>query len=191
MKRINGLADAMRVVESACEKGEITIIGEGAMPSAATLLYKAADFIHKEYGVDIRLIALVGDEPPVTYDNKPTVEPLCVCDMCECCYEDEEEDEEEDTILFDIDGIERYLNEAIPIAMPYLLAEYVDTLCYDIVSYCCNHNADDTVQNLNGVTVKKDIADIIYEALDAITRTECDRVGEILGENINNHYVLF
>lgn len=179
MKNINGLTEAMRVVESACEKGEITIIGEGGRPSPVELLDKCIKFINEQYGVDVLSLLMA-----------TALRKECGDCCCDCCYE-EDEDEEEDTILFDIDGIEKYLNEAIPIAMPYLLAEYVDTVCYEIVSYCSNHNEDDTVQNLNGITVKKDIADILYENLDTITRKECDRVGEILGENINNHYVLF
>lgn len=179
MKNINGLTEAMRVVESACEKGEITIIGEGGRPSPVELLDKCIKFINEQYGVDVLSLLMT-----------MALRKECGDCCCDCCYE-EDEDEEEDTILFDIDGIEKYLNEAIPIAMPYLLAEYVDTICYEIVSYCANHNADDTVQNLNCATVEKDIANILYEGLDAITRAECDRVGEILGENINNHYVLF
>ena len=53
MKNVNGLYNAMKVVESACEKGEITIIGEGGTPSPVELLDKCVAFINKEYGVDI------------------------------------------------------------------------------------------------------------------------------------------
>ena len=53
MKNVVGLANAMKVVEGACEKGEITIIGEGAMPTPVELLAKCVKFINKQYGVDV------------------------------------------------------------------------------------------------------------------------------------------
>lgn len=75
MKNIYGLEKAMKVVESACEKGEITIIGEGAMPSAIGLYDKCVAYINKMYGVDIlNLVAKKAAEPA------PKVEvELCLC----------------------------------------------------------------------------------------------------------------
>ena len=64
MKNIYGLEKAMKVVESACEKGEITIIGEGATPSAISLYDKCVAYINKMYGVDIlNLVAKKAAEP--------------------------------------------------------------------------------------------------------------------------------
>lgn len=80
MKNIYGLANAMKVVESACEKGEITIIGEGATPSAIGLYDKCIAYINKMYGVDIlNLVAKKAAEPA------PKVEVKC------CLCEEEEE----------------------------------------------------------------------------------------------------
>lgn len=76
MKNIYGLEKAMKVVESACEKGEITIIGEGAMPSAIGLYDKCVAYINKMYGVDIlNLVAKKAAEPV------PKVEVKCC--LCE------------------------------------------------------------------------------------------------------------
>lgn len=80
MKNVYGLENAMKVVESACEKGEITIIGEGAMPSAIGLYDKCVAYINKMYGVDIlNLVAKKAAEPA------PKVEVKC------CLCEEEEE----------------------------------------------------------------------------------------------------
>ena len=79
MKNIYGLENAMKVVESACEKGEITIIGEGATPSAIGLYDKCVAYINKMYGVDIlNLVAKKAVEPA------PKVEVKC------CLCEEEE-----------------------------------------------------------------------------------------------------
>ena len=81
MKNICGLEKAMKVVESACEKGEITIIGEGATPSAIGLYDKCVAYINKMYGVDIlNLVAKKAAEPA------PKVEVKC----CLCEEEDKE-----------------------------------------------------------------------------------------------------
>jgi hypothetical protein len=61
MKNVYGLRDAMRVVESACDEGEITIIGHGAMPSAPEMLVKCAEFLVNKMGADVRLLAVVND----------------------------------------------------------------------------------------------------------------------------------
>lgn len=53
MKNVLGLEKAMRIVESACENGEITIIGHGSLPTAEEMLAKCVDFINKKYGGDI------------------------------------------------------------------------------------------------------------------------------------------
>ena len=76
MKNVYGLANAMKVVESACVEDEITIIGNGKMPTAEELYRKCVEYINSMYGVDI--LALVGNK--------------CSCG-CECCDEDEDEDE--------------------------------------------------------------------------------------------------
>lgn len=75
MKNIYGLANAMKVVESACEKGKITIIGEGATPSAIGLYDKCVAYINKMYGVDIlNLVAKKAAEPAPKVEVK-----CCLC----------------------------------------------------------------------------------------------------------------
>ena len=76
MKNIYGLEKAMKVVESACEKGEITIIGEGATPSAIGLYDKCVAYINKMYGVDIlNLVAKKAAEPAHKVEVK-----CCLCE---------------------------------------------------------------------------------------------------------------
>lgn len=77
MKNVYGLGNAMRLVESACEKGEITIIGEGARPSPVELLNKCVDFINKQYGVDV--LNLMRE----TAMRKDCGDHCCDCCVCE------------------------------------------------------------------------------------------------------------
>ena len=77
MKNVVGLANAMRLVESACDKGEITIIGEGGLPSPVELYNKCVAFINKEYGVDIlNLVA------------QTSMRKDCGDCCCDCCCDD-------------------------------------------------------------------------------------------------------
>lgn len=103
MKNVYGLGSAMRLVESACEKGEITIIGEGATPSPVELLNKCIDFINKQYGVDVLNLMR---ETALRKDCGD-----CCCDCCVC--EEEEVDKkglEVEDILYEI---ENYLDGTI------------------------------------------------------------------------------
>ena len=104
MKYVYGLGNAMRLVESACEKGEITIIGEGAMPTPVELLNKCIDFINKQYGVDVLNLMR---ETAMRKDSGD-----CCCDCC-CDCEVEEVDQqalEVEDILYEV---ENYLDETI------------------------------------------------------------------------------
>ena len=103
MKNVNGLLGAMRVVEGACEKGEITIVGEGATPSPVELLNKCIDFINKQCGVEV--LNLMRE----TAMRKECGD--CCCDCCDC--EEEEVDQQElevEDILYEI---ENYLDGTI------------------------------------------------------------------------------
>lgn len=83
MKNINGLTEAMRVVESACEKGEITIIGEGGRPSPVELLDKCIKFINEQYGVDVLSLLM-----------ETALRKECGDCCCDYCYDDDGDDEE-------------------------------------------------------------------------------------------------
>lgn len=106
MKNVCDLGNAMRLVESACEKGEITIIGEGAMPSPVELLNKCIDFINKQYGVDV-----------LNLMRETAMRKECgdhCCDCCDCCLCEEEEVDKKELEVEDIlCEIENYLDTTI------------------------------------------------------------------------------
>ena len=84
MKNIYGLANAMKVVESACEKGEITIIGEGATPSAIGLYDKCVAYINKMYGVDILNLVIKKAAEPAPKVEECKIGLLFDLDEIEC-----------------------------------------------------------------------------------------------------------
>lgn len=103
MKNVNGLYGAMRVVESACEKGEITIIGEGGTPSPVELLNKCIDFINKQYGVDV-----------LNLMRETAMRKECGDHCCDCCDCEEEEVDQQGLEVEDIlYEIENYLDGTI------------------------------------------------------------------------------
>jgi hypothetical protein len=108
MKNVVGLANAMKVVESACDTGEITIIGNGVKPTPVELLAKCVEFINKQYGVDV-LDLLV--EMALRKD--------CGDCCCDCCGDYDDDDEEiievvaKLNVLDIIDEVEGYLDNTI------------------------------------------------------------------------------
>lgn len=175
MKNVVGLGNAMRLVESACEKGEITIIGEGGLPSPVELYNKCVAFINKEYGVDIlNLVA------------QTSMRKDCGDCCCDCCCDDEEDN----PIVFDVDKIEDYLKAELPEIMPYLDEDCVREVVYEIVSYCENANADDIVGDLNNIIIGNDIGEILSDVLTNISYKTCEEIGKKLGTYIGDHYVL-
>ena len=175
MKNVVGLTSAMRTVESACEKGEITIIGEGGLPSPVELYNKCVAFINRQYGVDI--LNLVAQ----TSMRKDCGD--CCCDSCN-------DDEEDSPIEFDVDKIENYLKAELPELMPYLDEDCVREVVYEIVSYCENENADDTVGDLNNIIIGDNIGEILSDVLNSISYKTCEEIGKKLGTYIGDHYVL-
>ena len=175
MKIVNGLANAMRLVESACEKGEITIIGEGATPTAVELFNKCVVFINKQYGVDIlNLVVKTAKEK-----GKP----------CECngtCYT-EIVDEDEDEPIIDVEGVENYLDEAVAEEMTYLKGECIDRIIKEILVYCDEINDED--ENVDEDILTDNICDIICdEACDIDSDTAYD-VAKELAHKIYINYV--
>lgn len=126
MKNVNGLAKAMRLVESACEKGEITIIGEGGMPTPVELYNKCIAFINKEYGVDIlNLVAKTAMEK-----GKP-----CDCKgSCTTVIIDTNEDEDE-VIVVNLGEVEDIVDMIICDNMGYLNEGLIEDIVKDIKSY--------------------------------------------------------
>lgn len=122
MKDVNGLGNAMQLVESACEKGEITIIGEGSTPTPVGLYKRCVDYINKQYGVDILNL--------VRKEQKP-------CGSCTTVIVDTEADEIAyvDVHLSKIPEIVKlYLGEH----MSFLSGAVVDDIAKDILKAYAN-----------------------------------------------------
>ena len=173
MKNVNGLAKAMALVESACEKGEITIIGEGARPTAVELYKKCVVFINKEYGVDILNLILK--------ENKP-----CECNGT-CHTEIVDEDEEEDEPIVDVEGVEGYLDEAVAEEMPYLKCDIINAIIKSILVYCDEINDED--ENVDEELLTDNICDIIEDEAYNIDVDEAYEVAKELAHNIYINYV--
>ena len=171
MKNVNGLANAMRLVESACDKGEITIIGEGARPTAVELYKKCVAFINKEYGVDILNLVLKEDKP-------------CECNgTCHTVIVEADEDEP----IIDIEGVELYLIEAVAEKMPYLNCEYIDHIVREILAYCDEINVDDG--NVDEDILTDNICDIIDDEVSCIDGDVMYATAKELAHDIYINYV--
>jgi hypothetical protein len=191
MKNVNGLREAMAVVESACEKGEITIIGEGAMPSAPDMLVKCAEFLVNKMGADVRLLAVVNDAVIAYNDGKVSYEGKnapCSCG-CPACCEDEDEDEEP-TLAYDCD------REEMVSAVCVKIAEYF-SFCTDAVKAEIRDITMEVIENLVGITEDEyngtDICDNIggdiYDAYGGLDNDNIDEyanaIADIISENIS------
>jgi hypothetical protein len=168
MKNVNGLANAMALVESACEKGEITIIGEGARPTAVELYKKCVVFINKEYGVDILNLVLNEQKP-------------CECNGS-CTTVIVEVDDDEDEPIINVDGLEDYLDEAVAEKMPYLKCDIIDSIVKEILTYCDEIN--DEGEKVDDELLADNICDIIEEE-------SCDIDGDVAYEVAKElaHYI--
>ena len=122
MKNVNGLAKAMALVESACEKGEITIIGEGVRPTAVELYKKCVAFINKEYGVDILNLVLKEQKP-------------CECNgSCTTVIVEADEDEDE-VIVVALGDVEDIVDMIISDNMGYLNEGLIEDIVKEVKSY--------------------------------------------------------
>jgi hypothetical protein len=173
MKNVNGLANAMRLVESACEKGEITIIGEGARPTAVDLYKKCVDYINKQYGVDILNLVLKEQKP-------------CECNGT-CHTIIVEVDEDEDEPIIDVEGVEDYLDEAVAAEMPYLNCECIDNIVKEILAYCDEINDED--ESVDEELLTDNICDIIESEVLCIDEDVAYDTAKALAHNIYINYV--
>ena len=177
MKNVNGLANAMRLVESACEKGEITIIGEGGTPTPVELFHKCVVFINKQYGVDIlNLVAKTAMEK-----GKP-----CECNGS-CTTVIVEADEDEDEPIIDVDGVEGYLDEAVAEKMSYLKCECIDRIIKEILTYCDEINDED--EKVDEELLTDNICDIINDEAYDIDGDVAYDVAKELAHDIYINYV--
>jgi len=106
----------MRTVESACEKGEITIIGEGGVPSPVELYKKCVAYINKQYNVDILNLVLAEEKKSCS---------------CPCCDEDEK-------VSVAIGKIVELLTTYLGNKMPHLSTNKIEGIVEDIHRAYCN-----------------------------------------------------
>jgi hypothetical protein len=122
MKNVNGLANAMRLIESACEKGEITIIGEGATPTPVELYKKCVAYINKQYGVDILNLVLKEQKP-------------CECNgSCHTVIVEADEDEDK-IIVVKLGDVEDIVDMIICDNMGYLNEGLIEDIIKEVKSY--------------------------------------------------------
>ena len=173
MKNVVGLASAMRMVESACEKGEITIIGEGGMPSPVELYNKCVAFINKQYGVDI--LNLV---------SQTAMRKECGDCCCDCC------DNDDDQIVIDIKGAREYLIKALVELMPYADKEYLSEAIDSIIDHFEYANDDDEVKDMCNDDIVGIVEDVLCDKLEGVSLHTIEEVADVVGKYIGNHYVL-
>ena len=121
MKNVNGLANAMRLVESACEKGEITIIGEGGVPTPVELYKKCVAYINHQYGVDILNLVLKEQKP-------------CECNGT-CHTVIVEEDEDDKVIVVNLGKAEDIIDRIISDNMGYLSEGLIEDIVREVKAY--------------------------------------------------------
>jgi hypothetical protein len=186
MKNVKGLFDAMKVVESACEKGEITIIGEGAMPKPTEMLAKCAKFIEAQYGVSVKMLAVIGNEA-VSYDTTIGCSCDCSCDCEECSACEDAEDVLDEEVVevgkFDAEGIAVYLDDMLYDRLDQIAEGEVEDAIHEIVKY---------YEGLDGKPTEEleveDISGDIYDILVNIGSLKC-RLAEEVASDIED-YVL-
>ena len=173
MKNVVGLGNAMRLVESACEKGEITIIGEGGLPSPVELYNKCVAFINKEYGVDIlNLVA------------QTSMKKDCGDCCCDCC------DDDDDQIVIDINGAREYLVKALAELMPYADEEYLSEAIDNIIDLFESANDNDEVKDMCNNDIIGVIEDVLCDELVGVSLHTIEEVADVVGKYVGNHYVL-
>ena len=174
MKNVNGLYNAMRTVESACEKGEITIIGEGGMPSPVELYNKCVNYINKQYGVDIlNLVA------------QTSMRKDCGDCCCDCCCDDDD-----DQIVIDINGARDYLVKALAELMPYADKDCLSEAITNIINSFESANDFDEVKDMNTYDIIDIVCDILCDRLESISLDTIKKVSDVVGRHIENRYVL-
>ena len=178
MKNVYGLYNAMKVVESACEKGEITIIGEGGTPSPVELYAKCVNYINSRYGVDIlNLVAKTATEK-----DKP-----CECGICHTVIIEEDED---DQIVIDIESAEAYLVVALADLMPYADKDYLSEAISNIIDNFESANDNDEVADMCAEDIIDIICDELCDKLDGVSLDSIKAVANVVGMHIEHHFVL-
>lgn len=166
MKNLCGLSNAMRLVESACEKGEITIIGEGGVPSPVELYEKCVAYINKQYNVDILNLVLAETKKP-----------------CPCCDKNKNVD-------VALGKIVELITAYLELKMPYLSADKIEDIVEDIrVAYgnivdgidvedydldiCEDYISDAFDDNIDTEHYNEDYLDEMYSAIATLIDEHC------------------
>lgn len=161
MKNIYGLEKAMKVVESACEKGEITIVGEGITPSAIGLYDKCVAYINKMYGVDIlNLVAKKAAEPA------PKVEVKCC--LCE---------EEEKVISVNLVKLKEGLAALVEKKFFFLPCSVKEDIVNEILEVYANLDSE-PIEGYDHDDALYVVSDALYNAYNNIGDIEEDYVDE-------------
>lgn len=189
MKNVTGLLDAMKVVESACEKDEITIIGEGAMPSPTEMLAKCAKFIEAQYGKPVKMLAVIGNEA-VSYDTECSCDCSCDCEECSTCDDDDNviDEEEVEVAKFDTDGIREYLAEDLGDMLDCLDEDVVEEIAEEIVGYYANHLDGSLSEDLNSDVIISEIAEIIADKVIGLKWSLAEEVATDVEDYIADHF---
>lgn len=162
MKNVNGLLNALRVVESACNTDEITIIGHGAVPTAKEMLAKCAHFIEEQYGVSIKLAALVNDEA-VCYakGEVKTYVNNCPCGDCSpCCHEEDEDDTVTD---YDLQAIQENVIDYLEDNHGYLASHAIESIAIGV---------GDIYEDYDGIPVAELENEVIEEKIFDLLENE-------------------
>lgn len=168
MKNVNGLANAMRLVESACEKGEITIIGEGGTPTPVELYNKCIVFINKLYGVDIlNLVAKTAMEKGKS----------CECNGS-CATVIVEADEDEKIIVVNLGAVEDIVDTILCEKMGYLNEGMIEDITKEIKSYY-EHIDGDIPECYNTDYAADGVYDALCDCIDIVDFDE-DHIDEVI-----------
>lgn len=166
MKNVNELANAMRLIESACEKGEITIIGEGATPTPVELYKKCVVFINKQYNVDILNLILNEQKPCECNGSCPTVEA--------------DEDEDEKVLVVNLGKVEGIVEMIICDNMGYLNEGLIEDIVKEIKSYYEGMDGE-LAEDYDTDYVADGIYDILSDYIDLVDFDE-DYIDDIISK---------
>ena len=143
------------------------------MPTPVELYKKCVDYINRQYGVDILNLVLK--------ENKP-----CECNGT-CHTVIVEVDEDEDEPIVDVEGVEKYLDEAVAENMPYISCDYIDNIVKEILTYCDEINDEDF--GVDEEILTDNICDIIEDEISCIDGDIAYDIAKTLAHNIYINYV--
>lgn len=173
MKNVNGLANAMRLVESACDKGEITIIGEGGVPTPVELYKKCVAYINAQYGVDILNLVLNEQKP-------------CECNgSCETEVVDEDEDEDE-ILYINSEIVGQIVNDILEDTLSCLSYHRHGNIVDEIVDYYCDMSGE-CADDYDAERVAEEIYEILANNLELSDYDE-DIINEMIEDIVDKVY---